>query len=83
MKADMLDPVLLKTDDDWLADHLEELTRKYPGKIIAVNAGKLVAVGDSYQEVYAAAKTLGIQTPPLVMEIPRPEEAQYLWPSIL
>ena len=60
--------------DKWVAKHLDEMSRKYPHKIIAVYRGKLVAVGDSYKEVYAAARAKGIKESPFAMEVPTAED---------
>jgi Family of unknown function (DUF5678) len=48
--------------------------RKYEGKYIAVYRGKLVAVGDSYKEVYEEAERQGIEEPPLTMQVPGIED---------
>ena len=64
--------------DRWVADHLDEMSRKYPHKIIAVHRGKLVAVGDSFEEVYAAAKGQGIKECPFAMEVPTAEDMEAL-----
>jgi hypothetical protein len=54
--------------------HLDEMVRKYPGKVIAVYRNKLIAVGDTYEEVFAAARAQGITEQPLAMDVPRPED---------
>ncbi len=56
VNADMIDPRVLRAYDRWVVKHFDELVRKYPRKVIAVYGGKLVVVGDSYKEVYAAAR---------------------------
>lgn len=81
MKLDMIDPAELKGYDDWMVAHLDETMQQHPGRIIAVYAGKIIAVGDSYKEVYAAAKAQGIEDSPFVMEVPRPDEVQHMLPS--
>jgi hypothetical protein len=72
--VDMLDPKVLMAYDLWVAQHLDEMVRKYPRKVIAVYRDKLVAVGDSYKEVYAAARAQGITECPFAMEVPAAED---------
>jgi hypothetical protein len=48
-----IDPEVLMGYHRWVARHLDEMSRKYPHKIIGVYRGKLIAVGDSFKEVYA------------------------------
>ena len=55
-RIDPIDPGVLKAYDRWVAKHLDEMSRKYPHKVIGVYRNKLVAVGDSFKEVYAAAR---------------------------
>lgn len=62
--------------DRWVTKHLDEMSRKYPHKVIAVYRGKLVAVGDSYKEVYAAARAQGIEEYPFAMEVPAAEDME-------
>jgi len=64
--------------DRWVAKHLDEMSRKYPHKVIAVYGGKLVAVGDSFKEVYAAARAQGIEDYPFAMEVPKPEDVEVI-----
>jgi hypothetical protein len=72
--ASMIDPKVLMAYDRWVASHLDELVRKYPGKVIAVYRNKLVAVADTYKEVFAAARAQGITEQPLAMEVPHAED---------
>jgi hypothetical protein len=37
-------------DCDWLAEHGEELSARYPGKWVAVYDGEVIAIGDSLFE---------------------------------
>lgn len=69
-----MDPKVLMAYDQWVSENLDEMSRKYPHKVIAVYRGKLVAVGDSYKEVYAAAKAQGIREYPFAMEVPTAED---------
>ncbi len=66
----------LLTNDEWLADHLDELVDRYAGRVIAIHQGAIVAVGDSEAEVY---RLLHGQDPmPLVFRVPHPEDLQSL-----
>ena len=72
----MIDPKVLMAYDRWMARHLDEMSRKYPHRFIAVYRNKLVAVGDSYKEVYDAAVKRGIEEPPLTMQVPTVEDVE-------
>lgn len=50
------------------------MVRKNPGKVIAVHENRVVAVGDTCKEVFAAAQAQGITEQPLAMEVPQPED---------
>ena len=41
-KADMMDSKVLMDYHKWVAKHLDQISRKYPHKVIAVYRGKLV-----------------------------------------
>ncbi|PWU16732.1 MAG: hypothetical protein C5B50_12840 [Verrucomicrobia bacterium] len=71
-----LDPKVLMSYDRWITRHLDEMSRKYPHKVIAVYRNKLIAVGDSFAEVYAAAKEQGIKEAPFAMEVPTAEDME-------
>lgn len=73
---DGMDPKVLMAYDRWVAKHLDEMSRKHPGRFIAVYRGRLVAVGDSHREVYSAAEKLGIVEPPLTMQVPTLEDVE-------
>ena len=73
-KADMMDPKVLMAYDRWVAKNLDEMSRKYPHKVIAVYKNKLIAVADSFKEVYAAARAQGIEDRPFAMEVPTAED---------
>ncbi|MGA2865382.1 MAG: DUF5678 domain-containing protein [Verrucomicrobiota bacterium] len=75
-KAEMMDSKVLMAYDRWVARNLDEMARKYPHKVIAVYRNKLVAVGDSYKEVYAAARAQGIKECPFAMEVPTAEDLE-------
>lgn len=42
--------------ESFLVGHSQELSKKYPGKYIAIVDNKLVAIGESEVEVFKAAK---------------------------
>ncbi len=73
-KPGMMDPKVLMAYDRWVARNLDKMSRKYPHKVIAVYRGKLVAVGDSFKEVYDAARAQGIKEFPFAMEVPTAED---------
>src|SRR6266498_1156924 len=75
-KAGGIDPKVLAAYDRWVAKHLDELVRHHAGKYVAVYRNKLVAVGDSYREVYEEAERRGIEEPPLTMQIPAIEDLE-------
>ena len=71
-----IDPKVLAAYDRWVAKHFDELVRNYAGKYIAVYRNKLIAVGNSYREVYQAAEKQGIEEPPLTMQVPALEDLE-------
>ena len=75
-KSDGIDPKVLDAYSRWVARHFDELVRKHAGKFIAVYRNRLVAVGDSYKEVYEAAEKRGIEEPPLTMQVPGIEDLE-------
>lgn len=81
MEADLIDPAELDAYDAWLAEHLDHLVQRYPGRVVAVSHDGVVAVGDSYREVFAAAAAQGI-TGPLTFRVPTSEEAFAVFPSV-
>ena len=74
VSTDLIDPAELDAFDAWLAEHLDDLVRRHPGKVVAVYHDDVVAVGDSYREVLAAAAARGIAEP-LTLRVPTAEEA--------
>ena len=82
MKTEGIDPVELDEYDAWLAAHLDEMVRQHPGKVIAVYQGRLIAVADSYREVFAATKAQGISAEPFTLRVPAGEEAHAVFPSV-
>ncbi|MDW8308174.1 MAG: DUF5678 domain-containing protein [Verrucomicrobiales bacterium] len=79
---DGIDPAELDAYDAWVAEHLDEMVRLYPGKVIAVHRGRLLAVADTYREVLAAAKAQGLSEQPFTMRVPTAEEAHAVFPSV-
>jgi len=73
-RADGIDPKVLMSYDHWVKKHLDEMVRKHPGKVIAVYRNRLVAVADTFKEVFAMARAQGITEQPFVMEVPRRED---------
>lgn len=69
-----MDTAQLQTDDEWLADHLDELVERYPGRVIAIHQGVIIAIGDSEAAVYRQLRERGIDPMPLVFRVPRPED---------
>lgn len=69
---------ILQQHDQWLAENLDKLTEKYPGKIVAVLDGEVVAVGDTYQEVYAPFQEENRDWMPLAIRVPYPDDIQEL-----
>ena len=75
-KKDGIDPKVLAAYDRWVAKHLDELVRNHAGRYIAVYRNKLIAMGDSYKEVFAAAEKHGVEEPPLTMQVPGMEDIE-------
>ena len=69
---------ILQQHDQWLAKNLDQLIEKYPGKIVAVLDGEIVAIGDTYQEVYAPFQNQNRDWMPLAVRVPYPDEIQEL-----
>ena len=82
MIEDMIDPVELEGYNRWLEAHLDEVCQKYPGRYIAVYRDEIVAVGDSFKEVYQIARDKRIPDFPFVMAVPQPEELAAAVPSV-
>lgn len=67
---------ILQQHDQWLTEHFDELIDQYPGKIVAILDGEVVAVGDSYKEVYAPFQNQGRDWMPLALRVPHPDDTQ-------
>ncbi len=59
---------------DFLLKHSQELSKKYPGKYIAVVDSKLVAIGNSNLEVFKKAKEVYPKKMVSISYIPRKDE---------
>lgn len=59
---------------DFLAEHSQELSKKYPGKYVAMVDDKLVAVGGSNLEVFRKAKKKYPKKLVSIAYIPREDE---------
>jgi len=81
MKSDQIDPAELDAYDAWVAEHLDEMARQHPGKVIAVYQDRLIAVGNTYREVLDVAKARGIAEP-FTMRVPTTDEARAVFPSV-
>ena len=62
--------------DEWIADHLDELVIQYAGKVVAIDEGRIILVGDSEVQVYREIRAKGIEPAPLVFRVPREEDFQ-------
>ena len=82
MTSDYIDPAELDAYDAWVAEHLDEMVRQHPGKVIAVYQDRMIAVGDTYREVFAATKAQGIAGEPFTMRVPTADEAHAVFPSV-
>ncbi|GFE69060.1 DUF5678 domain-containing protein [Chroococcus sp. FPU101] len=67
---------ILQQHDEWLTQHLDELIEQYPGKVVAISSGKIVKVGETYQEVYQAFISSNVEWMPMVISVPYPDEVQ-------
>jgi hypothetical protein len=66
-----MEAFVLHKYDKWLADHMEELVRRYPSKDVAVHEGQVVYTGDAEVKIYRWANKTGLIPMPLVFRIPR------------
>ncbi|MFW6296468.1 MAG: DUF5678 domain-containing protein [Halothece sp.] len=69
---------ILQQHDQWLAENIDQLIENYAGKIVAVLDGEIVAVGDTYKEVYAPFQNQNREWMPLAIRVPYPDEIQEL-----
>ncbi len=82
MKTDRIEAAELDAYDAWVAENLDQMVRQYPGKVIAVYQGRLIAVADTYGEVFAATKAQGVTGEPFTMRVPTSDEANAVFPSV-
>ncbi len=62
--------------DEWLADHLDELATKYPGKVVAIHEGRVIFVADTEAEVYQRVREAALEPMPLVFRVPDENDLQ-------
>jgi Family of unknown function (DUF5678) len=60
-----------------MAEHYGELFEKYPGKFVVIDGGQIVAVGDSYEEVYQPFRESDREVMPLIIEVPPLDAPRY------
>lgn len=65
---------ILQQDSEFLTEHYEELIEKYPGLLVAIDDGKVVAVGEQEVKVYCAAHKNDKLVAPLVLSVPHKDE---------
>jgi len=68
----------LNEDDNWIQKHSEELSKKYPGKWVAVVDEEIAAVGDSAVKVEKIALKKNSNKLPSVILIPLKEDLECL-----
>ena len=65
----------LEADSSFISKNLDELSRKYEKKFIAVHNEKLVVVGDNFDEVMEKIEQKGMNPPSVLIEyIPKKGE---------
>lgn len=70
---------ILEEDDRWLADHYDELIDQYAGKVIAIENGQIIAIGDSWEEIRHQLPETTSGVMPHVIDVPFPEQLENLW----
>lgn len=65
---------ILEADNAWLAHHYSDLVERYAGKVVAIEAGEIVAIGDSWEEISQLFEQSDREIMPLIIEVPRPEQ---------
>jgi hypothetical protein len=73
-----MEDFMLQEYDEWLTDHMEELVARYPFKVVAVRAGRVISTGDSEAEIYQWVRKTGLVPMPLVFRVPRKEDLDVL-----
>lgn len=70
---------ILEANNNWLATHYDELVERYAGKVVAIEAGKIIAIGESWEEVSQPFEQSDREIMPLIIEVPHPEQLENLW----
>ena len=65
---------ILEQDNEWLVENYNKLIEKYPGQMVAVNDGKVVAVGSQEIRAYCAARDEAGLVGPLLLSVPHPDD---------
>ena len=65
---------ILQQDSEWMNQHYNELIEKYPGQMVAIERGKIVAVGERAVEDYCTVYKAEQDVNPLVLNVPHPDE---------
>ncbi|MBC6477887.1 MAG: hypothetical protein GDA56_08940 [Hormoscilla sp. GM7CHS1pb] len=65
---------ILQKHNDFMAEHYDELIEKYPGKVVAIEDGQVIAVGIDYGEVYRPLLKEERSVMPLVLKVPHPDD---------
>ena len=60
-------------ESKWISEH-QEMINKYSGRWVAILKNKLVATGDSVEEIKRVLKERHIKELPLITKIPRQDE---------
>jgi len=60
--------------DLWLKAHIDEIMAIYPHKALAILDQRIVAIGDSLEEVHRLVTAEYPGRVPLLFEVPSPEE---------
>lgn len=65
---------ILDRDNQFLAGHYDELIEQYPGQIVAVQDGEVVAAGEREVEAYCTSRQEAGLVGPLLLLVPHPGE---------
>ena len=68
----------LEAYNNWLADHWDEIVAQYAGRVLAIEEGSILFVGDSEVEAYRWARATGRTHLPLVLRVPSEEDLQFI-----
>jgi hypothetical protein len=71
-----MEVLILQKYDEWLAEHFEELFDRYSGKVVAIQEGKIIFIGDTETDIYRRIREAGLEPIPLVFRVPREEDLQ-------